>query len=99
MTSQKDNVLQAVDLLKMLSHPVRLWILCNLHHMGEMSVGAIIDTQDGAASQSQISQFLASMRDQGLVTARRDGQVIYYSLSSDRAKKVIGALYDIFCAK
>ena len=53
----------------------------------------------GAASQSQISQFLGKMREEGLVKYRREAQTIYYQINSAEAKKLVHALYDIYCAK
>jgi DNA-binding transcriptional ArsR family regulator len=40
-----------------------------------------------------------SLRADGLVSTRRDGKIIYYSLASDEARTIIGAIYDVFCKK
>jgi ArsR family transcriptional regulator len=80
--------------LRALAHESRLMILCDLLH-GEKSVGeleALLERR-----QSSVSQQLARLRLEGLVTARRDGKTIYYSLASDKARSVIAALYDSFC--
>ena len=87
----------AVGLLKLLAHPVRLSILCNLLHEGEMSVGEIVNAEKGAASQSQISQFLGKMRSEGLVDYRKEGQTVIYRIASQQAEKVVQALYNIYC--
>lgn len=50
-------------------------------------------------SQAAVSQQLARLRSDRLVTARRDGRVIYYSIASSEVSRVISSLYDIFCAK
>jgi len=50
-----------------------------------------------ALRQPTVSQQLARLRADGLVAARRDGKTIYYSLASEEARVVIGALYDVFC--
>jgi len=97
MTKKKQNLNDAVGLLKQLSHPVRLSILCNLLHSGEMSVGALVEAEGGAAGQSQISQFLGKMRSEGLVAARKEGQTVYYSIESAKARRVVEALYAIYC--
>ena len=99
MSKKRQNLAMAVGLLKLLSHPVRLSILCNLLHRGEMSVGEIVAAENGAAGQSQISQFLGKMRGEGLVESRKDGQTVYYSIRSPEARKVVGALYEIYCGK
>ena len=77
---------EAAALLKVLGHPERLLVLCHLVE-GERSVGelAII----AGLNQSALSQHLGKMRLQGLVTTRRDGQTIYYSLASREVRKVL----------
>jgi DNA-binding transcriptional ArsR family regulator len=46
-----------------------------------------------------VSQQLARLRADGLVSTRRDGKAIYYTLASEEARIVIGAIYDVFCRK
>jgi DNA-binding transcriptional ArsR family regulator len=86
---------QASDFLKSLANPVRLRILCMLVQ-GEAAVGEI--TEKLGARQSLISQHLALLRKDGLVRPRRDGQTIYYTLADKRAERLIGVLYETFCA-
>jgi ArsR family transcriptional regulator, virulence genes transcriptional regulator len=85
---------QASEFLKSLANPVRLRILCLLAQ-GESPVGDIAEKL--AARQSLISQHLALLRKDGLVRPRRDGQTIYYTLADERARKLIGVLYESFC--
>ncbi len=99
MARNANKMNKAIALLKLLSHPVRLSILCNLVHEGEMSVTEIVAAEAGAASQSQISQFLGKMREEGLVKCRREAQTIYYQIKSTETKKLVHALYDIYCAR
>lgn len=99
MKKKQKKLKKAVSLLKQLSHPVRLSLLCNLLHRGEMSVGALVDAEDGAAGQSQISQFLGKMRSDGLVKARKDAQTVYYSIAAAEVEQVVAALYAIYCGK
>lgn len=96
---KSENLNHAVGLLKQLAHPVRLSILCNLLHQGEMSVTEIVQAENGSASQSQISQFLGKMRSENLVSYRKDGQNVIYRIASPKAEKVVQALYDIYCRK
>lgn len=99
MDKKREKLESAVGLLKLLSHPVRLSILCNLLHEGEMSVTEIVEAEAGAAGQSQISQFLGKMRSEGLVKSRKEAQTVFYKIDSPQAKKVVQALYDIYCGK
>ena len=85
---------EASEFLKALAHELRLMILCDLLH-GEKSVGELEALL--ARRQSTVSQQLARLRLEGLVSARRDGKTIYYSIASDKARSIIGALYDLFC--
>jgi DNA-binding transcriptional ArsR family regulator len=85
---------EASAFLKALAHESRLMILCDLLH-GEKSVGELEALL--ARRQSSVSQQLARLRLEGLVSARRDGKTIYYSIASDKARSIIGALYDSFC--
>lgn len=99
MASKREKLEVAVGLLKQLAHPVRLSILCNLVHKGEMSVTEIVEAEEGAASQSQISQFLGKMRSEGLVETRREAQTVYYRIASPKVKRVVEALYEIYCGR
>lgn len=99
MDKKRERLENAVSLLKLLSHPVRLSILCNLLHNGELSVTDIVEAEQGAAGQSQISQFLGKMRNEGLVKTRKEAQTVYYKIDSPQAKKVVQALYDIYCKR
>ena len=82
------------EFLKALAHEARLMILCDLLH-GERSVGELMALL--SQRQSSVSQQLARLRLEGLVSARRDGKIIYYSIASDKARSIIGALYSAFC--
>jgi len=84
----------AANLLKTLSHGGRLMILCHLTS-GEKSVTELEERLK--SRQAAVSQQLARLRLEGLVTARRDGKQIYYSLNDPRATKIINLVYDIFC--
>ena len=81
-------------LLKQLSHPQRLLILCSLAE-AEKSVGEIEEAC--GASQSAVSQFLKSMRLEGLIESRRDGKQVYYKIVDKRVLELIRSLYQIFC--
>lgn len=85
---------KASDLLKALSHEVRLVILCLLSE-GEKSVSELEEIL--TMPQAAVSQQLARLRLEGLVQSRRDGRMIYYSLMNDEVSSIISNLYDLFC--
>lgn len=88
------NAREASDFLKALSQESRLLVLCLLAEK-ERSVSeleAILSIR-----QSALSQQLARLRYDDLVTTRRDGKQIYYSIADDDVRRVISLVYDIFC--
>ena len=87
------NVKQASSILKAMSNPHRLLVLCQLAE-GEKSVGEL--EKITGLSQSALSQHLARLRRQNLVKTRRQAQAIFYSLDGDEAARIIGALHGIF---
>ncbi|MDY6828769.1 MAG: metalloregulator ArsR/SmtB family transcription factor [Pseudomonadota bacterium] len=84
----------AAALMKALSNPHRLQVLCLLND-GERSVGDL-QTQLGL-SQSALSQHLAVLRSQQLVATRRDQRRIYYRLHAGVVAEVIAVLHRYFC--
>ena len=63
---------------------------------GERSVGDLAEFL--GLRDSTVSQHLALLRKDGLVSARRDAQTIYYSIASDPAREILTALYRVYCA-
>ena len=90
-----DKAEQASQLLKSLANDQRLLILCHLSE-GEKSVGELERLVD--LSQSALSQHLARLRRDELVSIRRQAQTIYYSIASPEAGAVLETLYAIYCA-
>jgi len=89
------NASDAASYLKTLAHEGRLMILCHLGS-GEKSVGELEQLLD--LRQAAVSQMLARLRDDGLVTTRREGKTIFYALADDNTAEVIAMLYRLFCA-
>lgn len=85
---------EASELLKALSHETRLLILCILSE-GEKAVSELEETLK--MPQAAVSQQLARLRIDGLVKARRDGRMIYYSIGDKEVSSVVETLYDLFC--
>jgi ArsR family transcriptional regulator len=89
------NAEAAGQLLKALSNPDRLLLLCQLSQ-GELNVSEL-EAKLGI-QQPTLSQQLAVLRREGLVATRREGKQIYYCISSPAALAVINTLYQQFCA-
>lgn len=85
----------AAALLKVLSNPSRLLILCHLSQ-GECHVGRLEELV--GLSQPVISQHLARLRNDQIVASRRQGQQVIYSVRDQKARKVLETLYDLYCA-
>lgn len=94
MDAMMNSACDASQLLKALSHEGRLMILCHLV-TGEKSVTELEELL--SARQAAVSQQLARLRLEGLVTPRREGKAIYYSLTDDRPKRILEVIYDMFC--
>ncbi|MGA9580877.1 MAG: metalloregulator ArsR/SmtB family transcription factor [Allosphingosinicella sp.] len=86
---------EAAALLKALSNENRLLLLCHLVSEGELSVGAMVERV--GLGQSALSQHLAKLREEGLVTYRREAQTLIYRIADPRAGQVLELLRDIFC--
>ncbi|MDN3918778.1 ArsR/SmtB family transcription factor [Roseateles violae] len=84
----------ACRLMKILSNPDRLLLLCQLSQ-GEKNVGEL-EALVGVA-QPTLSQQLGVLREEGLVSTRREGKNIYYCINSPQALAVMGVLYAQFC--
>ncbi|MFC3607603.1 ArsR/SmtB family transcription factor [Stutzerimonas tarimensis] len=84
----------ACQLLKALGNPDRLLLLCQLVER-ERSVGEL--EQLLGIVQPTLSQQLAVLRREGLVTTRRDGKQVYYRIASEPALAVLQTLYLQFC--
>jgi ArsR family transcriptional regulator len=84
----------AAGFLKALSHEGRLMILCHLS-AGEKSVTELEHLLE--SRQAAVSQQLARLRLEGLVSCRRDGKIIYYSIQDPKVSRTIALVYDMFC--
>ena len=94
MDKMASNAVRAANFLKAISHEGRLMILCYLAS-GEKSVTDLEELL--SARQAAVSQQLSRLRMEGLVTPRREGKVIYYSLTDKRSTQIMEVVYDLFC--
>jgi ArsR family transcriptional regulator len=90
-----ENARSACEFLKAMSHETRLRVLCHLME-GEKSVSELENVL--GIRQASVSQQLQRLRAEKMVSTRRDGKAVYYSISSHEAREVISVLYKLFCA-
>ena len=94
--TMRQSAEEASAVLKALSNPSRLMILCQLAE-GECTVGEM--EKRLGLGQAYVSQQLARLREEGLVAATRDGRLMRYRLSDPRVTPVIETLYEQFCPR
>ena len=94
LDKMKASAARACRLMKVLSNQDRLMLLCQLSQ-GEKRVGELEEIL--GIVQPTLSQQLTVLRDDALVTTRRDGKNIYYQLASAQALAVMNVLFDQFC--
>lgn len=89
------DVRDATTFLKALAHEGRLMMLCYLSD-GEKTVTDFEKLL--SMRQPAVSQQLMRLRSDGLVTSRREGKAIYYAIADPRVARLVGTLYEMFCA-
>lgn len=87
---------EAADLLRSLSHPQRLLVLCALGGE-ERSVAELRELL--GIEQVPMSQQLMRLRADGLVEARREGTTVYYRITRPEVLTVVEALHQAFCRR
>ncbi len=87
---------EVAAMLKALSNRARLMVLCQLAEHGELRVGDLVSAV--GLSQSALSQHLAKMRDEEIVTYRRDGKELFYRIADPRCEALLSTLHGLYCA-
>ena len=82
------------QILKSLSHPVRLKVLCHVIEE-EKSVNEL--TEFCEISQSAMSQFLNRMRAEGIVVSRKDGTHVFYRIADSKLIRLLRSIKEIYC--
>ena len=82
-------------ILRALANERRLMILCKLVEWGEGNVNSLAEAV--GLSQSALSQHLAKMRDEGLVTYRRESQTLWYRIADPRIEDLFATLHRLYC--
>ena len=86
---------EVAGVLRAVANERRLMILCKLVEWGEGNVNALAETV--GLSQSALSQHLAKMREEGLVTYRRDSQTLWYRIADQRIEDLLATLHKLYC--
>ena len=94
LEKMKASAALASRLMKVMSNPDRLMLLCQLS-LGEKRVGELEEIL--GILQPTLSQQLTVLREEELVTTRRDGKNIYYQIASPQAMAVMTVMYQQFC--
>ncbi len=90
------NAVHVAQLLRALANERRLMILCKLVEWGEATPGSLAEAV--GLSQSALSQHLAKMREEGIVSFRRDGQTLWYRVADPRTETLLGHLQRLYCS-
>jgi DNA-binding transcriptional ArsR family regulator len=87
---------RAVGALKVLANEDRLLLLCQLSQ-GEMCVSDL--EQRLGIRQPTLSQQLGVLRNEGVVSTRREGKNIFYSVADPALLEILALLYRLYCPK
>lgn len=90
------NALEVAQVLRTLANERRLMILCKLVEWGEATAGSLAEAV--GLSQSALSQHVAKMREEGIVTFRRDAQTLWYHVADPRTETLLGHLQRLYCS-
>ena len=94
LIGRTESINQASAAMQAIAHPMRLKILCLVGNQ-ELSVLEIVEAV--GTTQSNVSQHLAVLRDQGILAARRQANKVFYRIADARVLKMISLPREIFC--
>ncbi|CCN50106.1 Transcriptional activator hlyU [Vibrio nigripulchritudo MADA3029] len=94
LDQMRTNSAEVAEILRILSHPERLLVLCQLIE-GELGAGQLQNSS--TLSQSAFSQHLTVLRKHNLVKVRKESQQVFYSLADERIAALIHNLHKVFC--
>src|SRR3954464_12064998 len=94
LIGRTESINQASAAMQAIAHPMRLKILCLVGNQ-ELSVRAIGEAV--GTTQSNISQRLAVLREQGILDSRKDANKVFYRVADSRVLKMIALTREIFC--
>ena len=86
---------EAAGVLRALGNESRLLVLCHLCEASELSAGEL--NRRVGLSQSALSQHLARLREDGLVTTRKEAQTVFYRVADPKVQRVLAVLHELYC--
>lgn len=93
----EQNAEKVSGILKVIGNDKRLLMLCKIVEHGEVTAGSLVGI--GGLSQSAMSQHLSKMREEGIITYRRDSQTLWYRLADPRIQDLIVTLHKLYCVE
>ncbi len=96
MKEMDDNAEKAAAFLAGLASPHRLRILCQLAD-GEKNVTRLIE--ETGLPQTSMSQHLNKLKEEGIVSFRREHRTLYYAITNPMALEIMGVMYDHYCKR
>lgn len=96
MVEMQKKAGEAASFLKGIASPHRLLILCHLSE-GEKHVNELVELTK--IPQTSVSQHLSKLKEEGIVTFRRDHRTLYYKINNDNVLKIMEILHQEFCAE
>ena len=87
---------QAVAALKVLANEDRLLLMCQLSQ-AEMCVSELEESLD--IRQPTLSQQLGVLRNEGVVSTRREGKRVYYRVADPKRLEMLALMYQLYCPK
>jgi len=96
LTLFETKAASVAETLKLLANRRRLMVLCRLTELGTANVSELANAV--GLSQSALSQHLAKMREEGLVTFDRESQTLWYRIADERIGVLLATLYQLYCA-
>ena len=91
---QEENIENAAQCLKVMSHPARLRILCALRD-GEQTVQNLEYYTE--IKQTTLSQHLSLLKSRGVLVSRRETTYSFYRISNEKIKQLFDLIKDVFC--
>ena len=94
LIGRREQIERMARAMRAIAHPLRLKILCVLGEL-ELSVQDIVEAV--GTSQSNVSQHLAILREKHILSARKNANRVYYSVSDQRTLQLIVTMREVLC--